>query len=302
MDGIAHKHQAIEALAEAVTDEIFVALGARRDGAVRRSLGGVVARPVRRLASLAVQFDGHVEAAGAPAGCRWLLTHFVERVDAMDQGPIPATGPVLIAANHPGAYDSFALVASLPRLDIKVLSSEVAVFRYLPHVAAHLIQTDRDPYKRLVAVRAAIRHLAEGGCLVTFASGFLDPDPLAYDGAPEEARAALADWSSSLELILRKAPEIQLVPAIVGGVVAPQWARHPLVRYRRRAHDRRKLAEFLQVIYQLVFPGRLKLTPRVVFGEAVPASALLPGEPGCMERIRAHAEATLERFLDRVTR
>lgn len=280
-----------------MTDELFVALGAARDGAARRHFGGVVARPVRRLATLAVQFDRHVEADGAAAGCHWLLSHFVERVDAVSPEHIPLTGPILLAANHPGAYDSFALVASLPRPDIKVLSSEVKVFRYLPHVAGHLIQTDRDPYKRLAAVRAAVRHVQAGGCLVTFASGFLDPDPLAYDGAAAEARAALADWSPSLELLLRKAPGTCLVPAIVGGVVAPEWARHPLVRYRRRPHDRRKLAEFLQVIYQLVRPGRLRLTPRVVFGEAVPASELAPGTPECRPRILAHAEATLDRLL-----
>ncbi len=297
MDGTAHEHQAVEALAAAVTDEIFVALGAARDGALRRYSGGIVARPVRRLATLAVAFDRRVGKEGAAAGCQWLLSHFVARVDAIDQGHIPPAGPVLIAASHPGAYDSFALVASLPRPDIKVLSSEVKVFHYLPHVAAHLIQTDRDPYKRLAAVRAGIRHLQAGGCLVTFASGFLDPDPLAYPEAMEEARAALANWSPSLELLLRKAPETRLVPAIVGGVVAPQWARHPLVRYRRRPHDRRKLAEFLQVIYQLVRPGRLKLAPRIVFGEAVPASELLAGEPECMAGIRAHAAATLDRFL-----
>ncbi len=288
---------AVEALADAVTDEIFVALGAQRGGVLRQHLGGIVARPVRRLATLAVAFDRRVGEEGAAAGCRWLLSHFVERVDAIDQGHIPPAGPVLIAANHPGAYDSFALVASLPRPDVKVLSSEVAVFRYLPHVAAHLIQTDRDPYKRLAAVRAGIRHLQAGGCLVTFASGFLDPDPLAYERAAAEARAALADWSPSLDLILRKAPETRLVPAIVGGVVAPQWARHPLVRHRRRPHDRRKLAEFLQAIYQLVFPGRLKLIPRVVFGTSVPARELLAGEPECMASIHAHAEATLNRFL-----
>ncbi len=280
-----------------MTDELFVALGAARDGAVRRRLGGVVARPVHRLAALAVGFDGRVGEEGAAAGCRWLLSHFVEQVDAVDPENILPTGPVLIAANHPGAYDSFALVASLPRPDILALTSEVKVFRYLPHVAGHLIQTDRDPYKRLAAVRTAVRHLQAGGCLVTFASGFLDPDPLAYDEALEEARAALADWSPSLELLLRKAPETCLVPAIVGGVVAPQWARHPLVRYRRRPHDRRKLAEFLQVIYQLVRPGRLRLAPRVVFGQAVPASELSPGAPECMPRIRAHAEATLDRLL-----
>ncbi len=289
--------QAVEALVQAVTDEIFVALGARRDGALRRRLGRVVARPVRRLATLAVQFDRRVGEDGPAAGSQWLLSHFVERVDAFGQANIPPAGPLLVAANHPGAYDSFALVASLPRPDIRALTSEVAAFRCLPHVAQHLIQTDRDPYKRLAAVRAAIRHLEAGGCLLTFASGFLDPDPLAYRSAAEEARAALADWSSSLELILRKVPQAVLIPAIAGGVVAPRWARHPLVRYRRRAHDRRKLAEFLQVIYQLVFSDRLKLAPRVVFGAPTPASELALGGPECMARIRARAEETLALFL-----
>jgi hypothetical protein len=270
-----------------------VALGLGRDGAARRRLGGLAGRPARRLAALMIEFDTRVRDEGPASACRWLLSHFVQRVDVRNVEHVPRTGPLLLVANHPGAYDGFALISGLPRTDIKVLSSEVAIFRTLPHVVEHLIQTDRDAYKRLRAVRTAIKHLEGGGLLLTFGSGFLDPDPLAFPGAERLAWDELHNWSPSIELLLRKAPETLFQAAIIGGVVSPRWSRLPFVRYRRREHDRRKLTEFLQVLYQLTFPGQLLMTPQVAFGCPLTTGELQISGPGAMQRVVAQARGLL---------
>jgi hypothetical protein len=272
---------------------VFVAVGLPRQGAARRRLGGIADRPARRLATLMVEFDRRTRDNGLRDGCRYLLPTFVSHVDYPGAENVPATGPVLVCANHPGAYDGFCMVAGLPRDDIRVLTSDIPFFSALPHVSSHLIQTDTDPYRRLAAVRASIRHLQSGGIVHTFARGFLEPDPLSAPGAVDDAIASLQEWSPSLELILRKAPETRVVVAIGGGVVSPRWLRSPLVRYRKTPHQRRKLAEFMQIIYQLLRPGRLLMAPRVAFGPALSPAELMPSEPGALQRIIASARDVL---------
>jgi hypothetical protein len=283
----------VEVVTQTLIDEVFVAAGIARDGAARRRLGGIVDRPARRLATMMVEFDRRTQEQGIREGCRSLLPGFVSRVEYVDAEHVPVAGPVLVCANHPGAYDGFCMVAGLPRDDVRVLTSDIAFFRALPHVSEHLLPMDTDPYRRLAAVRAGIRHLQNGGLLHTFARGFLEPDPLSAPGAVQDAIESLQEWSPSLELILRKVPETHVVVAIGGGVVSPHWLRHPLVRYRKKGHDRRKLAEFMQVIYQLLRPGRLLMEPRVVYGPALSPAELRPDEPGALQRIIASAAEVL---------
>jgi hypothetical protein len=283
----------IEVVTQTLIDEVFVAAGLPRDGAARRHLGGIADPPARRLATLMVEFDRRTENDGIREGCRYLLPSFVSRVEYIGAEHVPGTGPVLVCTNHPGAYDGFAMVAGLPRDDVRVLTSDIPFFRALPHVSEHLIQTDTDPYRRLAAVRAAIRHLQGGGLVHTFARGFLEPDPLSAPGAVQDAIASLEEWSPSLELILRKAPETRVVVAMAGGVVSPRWLRSPLVRYRKAPHERRKLAEFMQIIYQLLRLGRLLMTPRVAYGTALSPAELLPDQPGALRRIIESATAVL---------
>jgi hypothetical protein len=283
----------VDIVTETLIDEVFVALGLPREGAARRRLGGLADRPARRLATLMAEFDRRTQEHGIRDGCRYLLPRFVSRVEYSGAANVPAAGPVLVCANHPGAYDGFCMVAGLPRDDIRVLTSDIPFFRALPNVSEHLIQTDTDPYRRLAAVRAAIRHLQNGGLVLTFARGFLEPDPLSAPGAVDAAIASLREWSPSLELILRKAPATCVVVAMAGGVVSPRWLRSPLVRYRKTAHQRRKLAEFMQLIYQLLRPGRLLMAPRVAFGPTLSPAELLPDQPGVLQRIIASATDVL---------
>jgi hypothetical protein len=65
-----------------------------------------------------------------------------------------------------------------------------------------------------------------------------------------------------------------VVVTIVSGIVSPRWARHPVTWLKRIAWQKRRLAEFGQVIQQLFFPGRLYVSPRVSFAPPVTVAKL----------------------------
>ena len=112
----------------------------------------------------------------------------------------------------------------------------------------------------MAVIRTAARHLQEGGALLTFPAGEIEPDPATF--GPQRAAASLQNWSSSFTLFARLAPRTRFVPALVSHVISPAAQRHPLTRLRRTARDREKLAAALQV----ALPRYRGLVARVTFG------------------------------------
>jgi hypothetical protein len=116
----------------------------------------------------------------------------------------------------------------------------------------------------MLAVREGIRHLQQGGALLLFARGNIDPDPSFMTEAEQE----LAAWSRSLEIFLSRVPQAQVVASIVSHVILPAYMRHPFTWLQRARRDRQRLAMMLQVIQQML-GKKLDLEPHVSFGEAV---------------------------------
>jgi hypothetical protein len=147
----------------------------------------------------------------------------------------------------------------------------------------------------MTALRNMIRHLQAGGAVLIFATGFVDPDPAILPGAKEK----LEDWSPSLELALKHVPAARILPTIVSGVLSPASMRSPLLRVQKEAWQQRKLAEFLQVIQQLVFHRDYGLTPRISFGEPLTAEELTGRDPASevMPAIVSQAKDLLLRHL-----
>jgi 1-acyl-sn-glycerol-3-phosphate acyltransferase len=202
-----------------------------------------------------------------------LLTRFVQGVEVRGAEGIPTSGPLILAANHPGAYDVTIFIANQPREDLKIIASDVNAIRYLPHVAPHFIFVGRegdDTHTRMTAFRAAERHLRDGGAVFLFPTGIVNPDPAISPGAHE----ALEGWSHSLELFMHRVPETRLVPGIISGVISPSWLRSPLVRIRKGWVSRQKLAEVFEVLQQIIFPGSVPLSPKVSFGQPLSVASL----------------------------
>lgn len=117
----------------------------------------------------------------------------------------------------------------------------------------------------MAVIRAGAKHLKEGGALLTFPAGEIEPDPAAF-GA-RRAAASLHNWSSSFALFARLAPRTLFVPALVSHVISPNAQRHPLTWLRSAAHDKEKLAAALQV----ASPRYRDLVARVAFGAPIGA-------------------------------
>ena len=99
------------------------------------------------------------------------------RVDSADQVRIPASGPVVVVANHPyGVLDGALLTVLLTRVrpDVKVLTN--FLLGDVPELQDHCIfvdpfETDRSIESNRRALREALSWLQRGGMLAIFPSG-----------------------------------------------------------------------------------------------------------------------------------
>jgi hypothetical protein len=107
---------------------------------------------------------------------------------------------------------------------------------------------------------------------------------------------ALGSWSSSLALMLEKAPSTRLLITAVSGVLAPECWQHPLVRLRHTRWEQQKLAEFIQIIQQLVLGRSYPIVPHVAFSEPLTLPELRLEEKlgDSMGAIVAHARRLME--------
>ncbi len=182
---------------------------------------------------------------------------------------VPREGPLLLVANHPGLCDAVALFAAIPRSDLRVIAAKRQFLSALPNTSQHLFTvSDASATRHLGIIRAAGRHLREGGAVLTFPGGKIEPDPAVLPGAAE----VLESWSTSVDLFARLVPSLVVVPAVVSGVLSPTALRNPLTLLRRQTEDRRWLAATLQVLA----PTLHGVATKVDFGRPVHAGAEAP--------------------------
>jgi hypothetical protein len=257
------QEERVQTIQSALTDEVFFALGLNRRGFLRRSLGWVFAWPTKIFAKHLVEADQAVAVSGAPAGCRKVLDLLGVQPEVMGLSNIPNDGPTIMLCNHPGAYDSMAIGSQIPRMDLKAIVSLTRLYQSLPHIHPVLIYVEEDTGNQMMVLKSAIAHLQSGGSLLQFGSGLIEPDPATYPLKDE----VFKKWSSSLEIFLRKVPETRVVPTVASGVLLARFMHHLLVRLRREAMDQRRLAEFLQIIQQLLLPITVTAKPHISFGK-----------------------------------
>ena len=255
----------VNTLAGQVIDEVVRAFGFALDGWQARVLAPALWPIGRAFAQIALHFDQTIGNAGLGLAFGELMAWAVKGAQVHGADTIPDSGPLLILSNHPGAYDVPLTAMGLPRDDLKIITSTAPLIQSLPHFHERVIEVTREAPDGMRGVRQAIRHLQSGGSLLILPTGIVDPDPDLLPGA----RQALASWSPSIELILRKAPQTQVVAAIVSGVLSPVWLRSPLVKVQPEIWRQRKLAEILQIMQQIILPGSLLAAPRVTFAPPV---------------------------------
>ena len=261
----------IVALGKLLNAELVGAIGLPKSDLFLRLFWIPFRIPLCRFAAIGLTFDRLVAEAGFPKASQWALTHWCSRVTARGTPDIPAEGPLLIVSNHPGTYDALIIFSQLGRQDIRWISTEIPFLDNLPHTRNHVIFASRsNALKRMAAMHSGIRHLQAGGALLYIGPGQIDPDPAVYPNATEN----IEEWLASIDFFFRHVPRLRLMSTIVSGVVSPKWARSPITCLRRKDVDKRRLAEFGQVIKQMIVPGRLMFTPVVSFAPPVTIETL----------------------------
>ncbi|MDK2981406.1 MAG: hypothetical protein PWQ55_1753 [Chloroflexota bacterium] len=241
---------------------------------LRRMVAYILRKPIRHFSSLIANLDTIIGSDGIVAAAQYGLPELCRPADAQGQLHIPSSGPLVIASNHPGTYDAFSILSSMPRNDVKLIVSGVPFFRNLPHASQHFIFATHDVQQRSDVIRQSVRHLQAGGALLIFPSGRIDPDPSVLPGAVD----GLQRWSRSIEVFLRKVPQANLVLTIASGVLSGKYIDHLIPRMFKNDHERRRITEFIQVISQMVKREPLDLYPKVSFAEPLSAGIFQSGD------------------------
>jgi hypothetical protein len=74
--------------------------------------------------------------------------------------------------------------------------------------------------------------------------------------------------------MLRRVPQARLQVAIASGILMPKFLRNPLLRIRRQAAQRQKLAEVMQIGRQMLFPRSVQVDIHLSFGRRVEPTVL----------------------------
>ncbi len=235
-----------EQLIEINIDDMLKAIGRPS-----RPVWRLLFRPTAaRFAQQVMQFDDTVGREGLAAGSRAMLNTMQATVHTHNIANAQHDAPTVYLANHPGMTDTIALFATLPRTDIKIIAAHNRFLACLPHVSQQLIPVDLEGGANFGAVRQAVRHLKQGGAVVTFPAGKIEPDPAVAHGAIQ----SLASWSDSIDVFGRLVPECVVVPVLIAGVVSPRAYHNRLVRLRKKTADQAWTAAILQIAVSFLRP------------------------------------------------
>jgi hypothetical protein len=248
-------------LRRSILDDVFKDFREPRKKWVRSLLEPLVWFSAHRFAGMAANLDNTITQYGLRQALSEFAAPFVRDIVIEGNEHIPQDGPLLIVSNHPGAIDGIAIGASLPRDDLNVVATGFPLLQRLPSASQRIIFIDPHAPTNLAGVRSTISHLESGGAVLIFPSGRVEPDPAILPNA----RAALQNWSPSIELFLRKVPETQVMVTIVSGVLAPIFLHNPLIRMWSGVRDPLAIAEVTQIVTQMMLKKRFRMTPRISF-------------------------------------
>ncbi len=265
------QHSQIKALTYINVQDMLDNFGLSQLRRGRRVIERLLSVPARLLARQVARLDQRVGAIGLQAASRELLLKYVRRLDVIGAENVPATGGVLLATNHPGMSDSLVCFTGIPRQDVAIVSVDRPFLRALTNICQHLLFISDRPDERALIVRQVARRLREGHVVIVNPAGQIEPDPAVMPGALE----ALQNWSDSLGLFVRLAPEAVVVPMVVSGTIYGPTLSNPLTRVRRNQRDRERVAATIQAFLLTIGYLRSRQVVRVQFGPPLAAADLI---------------------------
>lgn len=227
----------------------------------------------RRLGETIARFDAAVGQGSLPMAAGRVLGSLGVVPMVRGNTPFPQTGPLVVVANHPGVYDAMALFAAIGRDDLRVIAAERDFLRALPEMERHLlfvednfgatqtVSTSAHTSSRGRGLRRALQHLRNGGCLLHFAAGRIEPDP-AF-ATPE---AAVTPWQSGVGALGIACQKLggQVRLGMVSGVHSPRLKRSALMQ----ALERRG-ASTLAGLLQVALPTWLPVYTEVLVSQPI---------------------------------
>jgi hypothetical protein len=253
----------VKVFSEALYKQVMSLMGVKHPSISSRCLSLIFKYPIHRLSKLLVEVDRSTAERGWSTATQEIMDKFISNVQLQGEDNIPNSGPLLVVANHPAAYDFVILSAVLKRDDLKILASDVPIVKMLPNIAEHFIPVPYDIPSRLQTVRNTLKQLNQGGAILIFPRGNVEPDPAVSPGAEEY----LEGWSSSIELFLRRVPETISIVAVASGILSAKWYNNPIIKRWKKFEQRQKVAEIFQVATQLLSGRKPKIAPKFTFSE-----------------------------------
>ena len=279
----------IDTLRLSILDNMFQDFNTPRKRWLRNLLEPIVWLSIDRFAKIANTFDRMVGADGFQAAVNHLLALFVSCIDSSGVENVPQDGPLLIVSNHPGAYDSLVIAANLPRDDLNIIATDYPLLKNLPLASRRLIFVNPHAEVNISVFRSSIRHLESGGSILIFPGGRIEPDP----AISSNALGALDNWSPSIEFLLKKVPQTNVLVSIVSSVLSPIFLYNPFARLWKGVRDPLAVAEVTQVAFQLLFTRWFKMKPKISFNFPFTVEELLSRDNRILQSVLAEANSLM---------
>lgn len=258
----------LDRLTQINLDDIASSFGLRSDSLLARFIQKIFFHHAQTFAHQMVEFDTVTGDRGLAEGARAVLRHHFDDMRVHGSDLIPASG-FLALSNHPGLADSASTFAALNRPDLRIIALQRPFLEALTNVSKQLFYVTDDPSSRMTLVRQVSTYLRNGGAVLTYPAGHIEPDPDFHSDAAE----SLQQWTDSVGIFLRMSPDTPILPILVRGVVWKKAMTHPLTRIRKTRMEREALAAAFQVF--MMMRGKLKdVRVRVQIGNPIYAKQL----------------------------
>ncbi len=270
----AQKEDILELLTELNLEDLIKAFGWEKSPALSRLARILFRGPAAKFALHVLEFEQEVGKCGLIYAAEKMLSRYIQGLYVIGREHLPQNGPILVLSNHPGMSDALSLLVAIRRPDVRIIGLNRPFLQALPNVRQHLFFVEESPEKRMVMVRQTAAYLRQGGAVLTFPAGQIEPDPQIYPDAGEW----LEKWTDSVGIFLRLAPETKVIPAVVQGVLWKKALYNPITVLRRQRSDRDRLGAALQLLLQVLF-GIKPVNVSVRFGEPIGLETLGTTDP-----------------------
>src|SRR5512135_1786963 len=145
--------EALKQLTTTNLDDLMVSFGLQGRRLLGAPLRAVFHAPAEQFARQMLEFDRGAENGSLPGAARQALPDYIADLRAYGRENLPASGPLIVLANHPGLSDTLCLFAAINRPDLRVIAVDRPFLRALRNISAHLFFVSEDSAQRVSALK-----------------------------------------------------------------------------------------------------------------------------------------------------